>query len=506
MANTLLFHDYETFGADPKRDRPSQFAAIRTDEDLNEIDEPIMIYAKMQEDTLPAPMACMITKITPSEVDEKGIPEYEFINKIVNEMSKPNTCSLGYNTINFDDEVTRNTLYRNLKDPYEREFRNGCSRWDLIDVVRLSVAIYPDIIKLGNREGKVSYKLEDLSKENGILHEAAHDALSDVRATIGIAKIIKDKAPMLFEKLFEQRAKNNVKVEVESGKPLLIASSFFGSEHKYVDFVLPITPNPNNLNEYFCLKLTRPQEELSNLMNNSSELIKELLFSTKEELEEKNEIRPALHTIRINKCPVLISTDTLRDLFPNDNERKQLYENLGFEMDQIIQSYKMVVKNKETIKEKLLDVYKPIEYPALNDCDIEIYNGFPSNNDKKSFTSFAKDLKYGDVEKYFTGVFEKDKYKELAFRIVARNYPEKLAELGSEYESKWKEHCQNRLFNKVNDSVSMNFDEYFQEIKTLKVDERFKDDSYQRVLNELENYGNDLKQKFQPKKKLSFKP
>src|SRR5690606_41219019 len=115
------------------------------------------------------------------------------------------------------------------------------------------------------------------------------------------------------------------------------------------------------------------------------------------------------------------------------------------------------------------------------------------NNDKKSFTSFAKDLKYGDVEKYFTGVFEKDKYKELAFRIVARNYPEKLAELGSEYESKWKEHCQNRLFNKVNDSVSMNFDEYFQEIKTLKDDERFKDDSYQRVLNELENYGNDLK-------------
>lgn len=496
MANTLLFHDYETFGADPKRDRASQFAAIRTDENLNEIGQPIMIYTSMQEDTLPGPVACMITKITPSEVNEKGIPEYEFINKILKEMSVPSTCNLGYNTINFDDEITRNSLYRNLKDPYEREFKMGCSRWDLIDVVRFAVALYPDIIKLGNREGKVSYKLEDLSKENGIVHEAAHDALSDVRATIGIAKIIKQKAPMLFHRLLEQRLKANVQKEIETGKPLLIASSFFGSTHKYVDFVLPITINPNNKNEYFCLKLTRSPEEIEKLINDTADLTKELLFSTKDELEQKGEERPALHTIRINKCPVLISTDTLKDLFPDDTERNNVYQSLGFEMQQIIQSYKLVNSKKSIIEKKLLEIYKPVKYPAQIDCDITIYDGFASNNDKKAIASFPMDLKTHDVEKYLTMEFDNPKYKELAFRLIARNYPHMLDNMDIKYKNKWNDHCYNRLFNKVNDSVTLNFEEYFSEIARLRVEEKYQDESYQTVLNELEEYGTTLFEKF----------
>jgi len=135
--NTLYWHDYETFGIDPRRDRPVQFAGIRTDEDLNIIGESLNIFARPAPDTLPHPMSSIITGITPQQALEQGIPEAEFIERILQELSQPGTCGVGYNSLRFDDEVTRNTLYRNLYDPYTREWQNGNSRWDIIDLVRM---------------------------------------------------------------------------------------------------------------------------------------------------------------------------------------------------------------------------------------------------------------------------------------------------------------------------------------------------------------------------------
>jgi exodeoxyribonuclease-1 len=492
---TFLFHDYETFGADPRRDRPAQFAAIRTDINFNKVDEPFMIYAKMQEDTLPSPTACMITKITPSEVNEKGIPEIEFIKKINDEMKVPNTCSLGYNTIQFDDEVTRNTLYRNLLDPYEREYKNNCTRWDLIDVVRMTVALFPETLVLGERDGKPSYKLEELSKANGILHEAAHDALSDVWATIGIAKIIKDKQNKLFNMLFEKRMKNNILEAINTGLPLIIASSFFGLEKKYVDFILPITENPNNKNEFFCVKLSRSKEEIENLINNSSDFIKDLLYSSNDELLEKGKERPGFHVLKINKCPVLLTSNDLKELF-DDEDRKNLYNRLGFDMNLIIDSYKYVKTKKEEIKKILLDVYKPMKYPDLLDSDIRIYDGFASFKDKKQFNYFHIDLENGKESKHLNANFDDSRYKEMVFRAIVRNYPEKLENMAQSYKDKWYNHCVERLHNKINDSVNYSFDDFFKEIEELKVNEKYKDSSYQNVLEELIQYGLELKEKY----------
>lgn len=493
---SFLFHDYETFGADTKRSRASQYASIRTDENFNEIGTPLMIYTKMQEDTLPSPTACMITKIGPSEVDEKGIPEVEFIKIINKEMSVPDTCTLGYNTIQFDDEITRNTLYRNLLDPYAREFKNGCTRWDMIDVVRLSVALYPDILKLGNRNGKVSYKLEDLSKENGIVHESAHDALSDVRATIGIAKIIKEKQEVLFNMLYEKRSKQKVLDSVLSGRPLLIASSFFGIDKKYVDFIIPITGNPNNKNEYYCIKLSKSKEEISALINNEAEFIKELLYSSNDELLEKEMERPGLHVLKINKCPVLVDSEDLKELFPSDSERKSVYNYLGLNMDEIIESYKFVKSNKDKIKDVLLKVYAPIEYPKLNDPDIRIYDGFSDYSDSRQFGYFHTDLEKGKPFKHLNHSFKDSRYNEMVFRVIVRNYPEMLDQMPDMYKDKWYEHCFERLNNKINDSVTYSFKEYFEEIKQLRTDEKYLDSSYQIVLDELQEYGEKLQEKY----------
>ncbi|OPH14487.1 exonuclease I, partial [Azospirillum brasilense] len=182
--HTFFWHDYETFGADPRRDRPAQFAGIRTDADLNEIGEPVMIYCRPAPDYLPDPESCLLTGITPQLCLERGLPEHEFAARIEAELARPGTIGVGYNTIRFDDEITRFMFWRNLIDPYAREWQNECGRWDLLDVVRLTYALRPDGIEWPRKEdGSPSLKLEHLSRANGLVHEAAHDALSDVRAT-----------------------------------------------------------------------------------------------------------------------------------------------------------------------------------------------------------------------------------------------------------------------------------------------------------------------------------
>nr|GFC99807.1 hypothetical protein [Tanacetum cinerariifolium] len=114
----------------------------------------------------------------------------------------------GYNTLRFDDEMTRYSLYRNFFDPYGREWQGGNSRWDLIDVVRTAYALRPEGIVWPEEEGRVTLKLERLTAANGIDHGQAHDALSDVRATIALARLIRDKQPKLYDYLFQLRSKH----------------------------------------------------------------------------------------------------------------------------------------------------------------------------------------------------------------------------------------------------------------------------------------------------------
>ena len=191
--------------------RPSQFAGLRTDMDLNQVGEPLVIYCQPQADILPAPQACLITGITPQQALAEGLPEPQFIEAIHRQLSRPNTCTVGYNSIRFDDEVTRYTLYRNFEDPYQREYQNGNSRWDIIDMMRLTRALRPEGIEWPEHEpGRPSFELEDLTAANGLAHEAAHDALSDVTATIALARLVKEKQPRLFDYLYQNRGKTQI--------------------------------------------------------------------------------------------------------------------------------------------------------------------------------------------------------------------------------------------------------------------------------------------------------
>ena len=259
MTDSLFWYDYETTGTHPQKDRPLQFAGVRTDLNFNIIDEPISIFCKLSLDTLPHPEACLITKITPQSANEKGLIEADFVRQIHQQFSQPNTCVLGYNSIRFDDEVTRHGFYRNFYDVYEREWKNGNSRWDLLDVFRAAQALRPDGFNwVYDDERKPIFKLDKLTVANHIQHTNAHDALADVYALLSLAHLLKQAQPRLFQFLFEHRTKTQASklLNVGSGTPLIHVSGMYPAAQNCLAIVMPLCVHPTNANEIVVYDLS----------------------------------------------------------------------------------------------------------------------------------------------------------------------------------------------------------------------------------------------------------
>ena len=480
--NTLYWHDYETFGIDPTRDRPVQFAGIRTDEDLNIIGEPLNIFARPAPDTLPHPMSSLITGITPQQALEQGIPEVEFIARILEELSQPGTCGVGYNSLRFDDEVTRNTLYRNLYDPYAREWQNGNSRWDIIDLVRMCRDLRPEGIVWPQREDvdRSSFKLEELAAANGIAHEQAHDALSDVYATIAMAKLIKEKQPKLYDFLYQLRRKNEVVklLDLKEMTPILHTSGMYGSDYGNTRMVVPIAYHPTNKNSVIVFDLAQDPKILLEL---SAKKLQERLYMPTADLPEGVE-RPALKQVLINKCPALAPTSTL-----TGEAAKRLNIDL---MDSQINRQALLAARKQ-IQEKITKVFEPREYEKVNDPDLMIYGGgFFDDKDKALMSDIHNTAPEGLAS--YTWNFNDKRLPEMLFRYRARNYPETL---NADEQEQWLQHCRARLIE--GDSGHLSFEKFYAEIEQLRTEAEF-DDRKSEILNEVEEFGRELESYINP--------
>lgn len=472
---SFYWHDYETFGADPARDRPSQFAGIRTDADFNIIGEPLVIFCKPAADFLPHPEACLITGITPQQALAQGVNEAEFIRQIHAQLVRPGTCAVGYNSIRFDDEVTRHTLYRNFYDPYAREWKNGNSRWDLIDMVRVCCALRPDGIQWPTHDdGSPSFKLEDLTKANNISHEAAHDALSDVHATIAVAKLIKQKQPKLFDYLFKLRNKREVAalLDVAEKKPVLHTSAMFPALRFCTTLVMPLAMHPDNKNGVICYDLSVDPEPLLSL---SVADIQQRLYTPAAELPEGVE-RIALKTIHTNRSPVVATTKLLDE---------SVAARIQLDLPQARANYQQL-KRAVGLSEKLAEVFSRADFPAQTDPDLMLYSGgFFAHNDKNTMaqirSSTAQELRDNSFH------FEDPRLAEMLFRYRARNFPESLT---PDEQLQWDEFRFQRLTDpQAGASIAM---EAFQAlIAQLQQDESI-DESQQQVLAQLLDYGDEL--------------
>lgn len=454
LQTSYYWHDYETFGTDPQRDRVCQFAGIRTDLEFKIIGEPLMLYCKTPEDYLPNPEACLITGITPQLACEKGICEAAFTQAVHEQLAQPGTCGLGYNSIRFDDEVTRNLLYRNFFDPYAREWQNGNSRWDLIDIARAAHALRPEGINWPLTDtGVTSFRLEQLTQANDISHQSAHDALSDVHATIALARLIKLKQPRLYAYLFANRQKTAVTQLLQLGSftPLVHVSGRFSVQNNCLAVILPLCLHPINQNEVIVYDLSVESSALLEL--NASE-IQQRLFVANADLPENCERIP-LKTVHINKSPVLAPLSVIR---PKDAQRLEL---------DLAQCHKNLARIQSSpiqqLTQKLAQVFTRTYDNAPKDPDLMLYSGgFFSNKDKSSLQKIRQlpPEKLAD----FTANFDDDRLPEMLFRYRARNYPHTLT---ATEQQQWQTFCQNRLFSPESPG---NATEFFEKLTHLKTE------------------------------------
>jgi exodeoxyribonuclease-1 len=420
LPDTFYWHDYETFGTSPSRDRPAQFAGVRTDAQLNIIGKPLVVFCRPANDYLPHPQACLITGITPQRALAEGLPECEFIARIHRQLAAPGTCGVGYNSLRFDDEVTRHTLYRNFYDPYAREWQNGNSRWDIIDMVRTACALRPDGIEWPLREdGLPSFRLEDLTSANGIAHTSAHDALSDVHATIALARLIRDRQPRLFDYLLKQRDKRAVlaQLDIAGMKPVLHVSGMFGASRSNIALVVPLAVHPQNRNEIICYDLGADPQLLADL---DAQQLQELLYTRADELPA-GVARPGLKSVHINRCPVLL-TPKMAD--PPTAAR------LGINGEQCRKNLESVRRYRDldaaAFTAKIQAIYTRRDANRETDPDLMLYSGgFFSDHDKRAMDQIRAHKPEALATASFT--FEDGRLPEMLFRYRARNYPQTLS-------------------------------------------------------------------------------
>jgi len=462
---SFFWHDYETFGLNPGTDRPSQFAGIRTDLELNIISEPYEWYCRPPNDYLPSPEACLVTGITPQHALQHGEFENQFIFNILQQFQTPQTCVVGYNNIRFDDEVTRFTLYRNFHEPYQREYQNGCSRWDIIDMVRACYALRPDGIKwVFDENDAPSFRLELLTKANDIAHQQAHDAMSDVYATIAMAKLIKTVHPKLFDYCYALRQKNKVLNELKLGSftPLVHISGMFPALQGCCSYILPVAQHPTNSNAVIVIDLNKDITQLASL---SIEDLQTYLYTATDNLPEGIN-RPPLKLIHINKCPIVASAKTLT------GERAT---ELGVDLKQCRQSLNFFLENKSLV-EKLVTVFITENKNQIEQQpEQKLYSGgFPSTNDKQQ----AKEITTLTSQQIATHQvnFDDPNLSVLWWRYKARNYPQSLT---IEEQQKWEQHRKDYLIE--------NLDNYVERLNILAIEHQHDQEKIE-ILKTLSHY------------------
>jgi exodeoxyribonuclease-1 len=415
MSGTFLFYDLETFDADPQRSRIAQFAAVRTDETLAEVEAPIDFLVRPADDLLPSPVATLITGIAPQRALRDGVNEAEAFARIADAMSRPGTCTLGYNSLRFDDEFVRNGFFRNFHDPYEREWRNGNCRWDLLDVMRLAHALRPEGLAWPLREdGHASFRLEHLALANGVREGEAHEALSDVRALVGLARLLRAAQPKFWDYALRLRDKRYAGslLDPVAMAPVLHVSQRYPASRLCAAAVAPLARHPRYDGRVLVFDLDADPAQVLDL---DAETIATRLFARRGELPEGVE-RIALKEVHLNRSPALVAWPHLRD---RDFERLAIDRGLAE-----ARAHRLRAAGP-ALAEKIRQVHAFERERAPADPDASLYDGFLSDADRRRCAQVratpprllaAQDFGFGEP-----------RLQELLFRYRARNWPELLS-------------------------------------------------------------------------------
>jgi len=476
VKDSFLFYDLETFGADPRRTRIAQFAAVRTDAALEQVEEPISLFVRPADDLLPSPVATLITGIAPQHALREGLPEAEAAARMLEEMARPGTCTLGYNSLRFDDEFVRHALFRNFFDPYEREWRNGNSRWDLLDVLRLAHALRPEGIAWPKREdGATSFKLEHLALANGVRQGDAHEALSDVYATLGMARLLRQAQPRLWDYALKLRDKRHAAglLDPFEMQPVLHVSQRYPASRLCAAVVVPLAQHPTIGNRAIVFDLDGDEAAL---LEQDAGDIADRLYTPAADLPP-GVARMPLKEVHLNRSPMLV---------PWAHLRAGDFERLGLDADALQAKAGRLRAHGPALAEKARQVFAAggREY-GDEDVDASLYSGFLGDGDRRLCTQVRSTSPEELATRRFD--FADPRLSELLFRYRARNWP---GTLDAVERGRWDDYRRRRLAEGSGLS-ECGFDGYFAQIHALRATHA-EDGAKLVLLDRLEQWGRQI--------------
>lgn len=460
MAKTFFFYDLETSGLSARDDRIMQFAGIRTDMDLNPIGEPYNVLVKLNDDTLPSPEALMVTGITPQQTVTDGYTEAEFARILIDEIFTPDTIAVGFNSIRFDDEFVRHLFWRTFQDPYEWSWKDGRSRWDLLDVVRMTRALRPEGIVWPVVDGKAVNRLELITKQNGIDHAKAHDALSDVEALIDVTKLIKTKQPQLYQYLLDMRDKKKVQqlVNLDNKNPFVYTSGRLDAEHEKTTVSFPLTAGKNGNVIVYDLRY-----DPTLFVQMTSDELKKKLYATWEERQKEGFVRLPVKELQYNRAPAVAPLGVLEsgDGWNKIHLTKELVE-----------MHKTILLSAPHFAENLRSLFENrAEFKKSADVEAQLYDGFVADRDRLRIETVrnADERTLADFHPAFTD----ERLPDLLLHYKARNYPRALSEDESRAWEKWR-----------TERIAKQLPSFMKSLHTLAATEL--DDNKQYVMQEMQ--------------------
>lgn len=471
---TFYFYDLETSGINPRAQRIMQFAGQRTDKDLNPIGEPHNWLVKLTDEILPDPEAVLLTGITPQKTLEEGYSEAEFLKLFTEEVLQPDTVILGFNSIRFDDEFMRATLWRNFYDAYEWQWQDGRSRWDLLDVVRMVRALRPEGIEWPvDEKEQPTNRLELLTKANNLDHSNAHDALSDVYATIAVAKLLKEKQLQMFEYLLSMRDKNKVRelVNLDDKKPFVYTSGQYDTEHQKTTVAFPLTGGRNGNTVVYNLRY-----DPTDFIKMTEKEIADKLFANWEQRKTEGFVKLPVKELQYNKSPAVAPLGVLTQ---NDGWA-QIHLTEG-----TIQKHLKILLANPHFAERVRSVFeKEREYASVNDPDFQLYDGFVGDADKTKMRAVraADENTLSDMNLDFAD----ERLEKLLPRYKARNFSKSITAAEREL---WEEYRTSRLTKGLKGQLSL---EHFMNRLAELASQNTTNDSAQFLLQELQLYAESI--------------
>ncbi len=467
----FLWYDLETYGIDPKRDRIVQFAAIRTDEELNVISKEYSIFSEIPDDYLPDPTACLVHGFTPSNLSNRQLKECVFATEISDLLEPAGTCAVGFNNNYFDDEFIRFLFYRNLLDPYTWHWKNGNTRWDILNLARLISALRPNSIKVKRSQTGFSFKLQDLAASNGVESVCAHDALSDVKTTLGLAQIYKRNANDIFNNCLKMRDKTAATQFIKRNRfsPVIYTSGFIPTTMKSTTIITPICSHPGYRDCYIAIDM---RHDIEALIKKSAAELKKVIFS-RNNGKGYPLSRPRIHVIKMNSCPYLCDMELALE---------HSLKEIGFSLLEMHSRVETIRENEDVIINKIQSIFSGNpDKKSGSDVETQLYESFLGDDDRTKCQYFLTQLQDGVITP--TKIFNDSRLKQLAWRYLHRNHPDKRSSLESE--EQWNNFVQKRL-----SSIPEGRDKTYIEQNIIQIKNSQKNPGItnrdKKVLNELE--------------------